>query len=71
MMNDGEPMNKNKTPNADEFRTFLSKHSLTGTDAGNLVGLNSRQIRRYTGGDAKVPYAVWYTLNMKLEGVEV
>jgi len=69
MINNEEPMNK--IPSHDEFRAFLSKHSLTGSDAGRLVDLKSRQIRRYTSGDVKVPYAVWYTLNMKLEGVEI
>lgn len=58
-------------PSPSEFRDFLSKHSLTGSDAGMLVDVKSRQIRRYTGGEAKVPYAVWYTLKMKLEGTEV
>ncbi|MBL1352083.1 MAG: hypothetical protein COA61_001920 [Zetaproteobacteria bacterium] len=59
------------TPIPDEFRFFLSKHGLTGREAGALVGVNSRQIRRYTSDDVKVPYAVWYTLNMKLESREV
>jgi len=58
-------------PSPDEFRDFLKDNGLTGSKAGAVVGLNGRQIRRYTGGDAKVPYAVWYTLNMKVAGIEV
>jgi len=62
---------KYEIPSPDAFRNFLLRHQLTGSKAAKMVGLNSRQIRRYTGGDAKVPYTVWYTLNMKLERVEV
>lgn len=60
-----------KNPTAKQFRAFLKKHQLTGADAAALIGGTSRQIRRYTGDDTPVPYAVWYTLNMKVEGREV
>jgi len=59
------------TPSPDEFRAFLSEHGLTGAQAGDLVGINGRQIRRYTGGATVVPYSVWFTLKMKLERVAV
>ena len=53
------------------LREFLKKHGLTGSDAADIVKIKSRQIRRYTSGDTPIPYAVWYTLNMKVEGKEV
>jgi len=59
-----------KTPNAGQFREFLKSHELTGSQAAELVGIKPRQIRRYTAGDAPVPYAVWYTLKMKMERTE-
>lgn len=60
-----------RAPTPDEFRALLSKWELTGAAAGDLVGVRGRQIRRYTGGDADVPYAVLFTLAMKCEGVAV
>lgn len=53
---------------AEEFRKFLKDHELTGAAAAEMVKLKSRQIRRYTGGDAAVPYSVWYTLVHKVTG---
>lgn len=60
-----------RAPTPDEFRALLSKWELTGAAAGDLVGVKGRQIRRYTGGDADVPYAVLFTLAMKCEGIAV
>lgn len=60
-----------RPPTADEFRLLLSRWELTGAAAGDLVGVKGRQIRRYTGGDTTVPYAVLFTLAMKMEGVSV
>lgn len=58
-------------PSAAEFRTLLRRWRLTGAEAAALVALRDRQIRRYTGGDTPVPYAVLYTLASKCEGVEL
>lgn len=37
-----------KIPNPEEFREFLKKRGLTGSQAARLVGKDSRAIRRYT-----------------------
>lgn len=55
-------------PTATQFRAFLKAHGLTGAAAAELVGVKPRQIRRYTGGDTPVPYAVWFTLHVKITG---
>lgn len=60
-----------RPPSGSEFRSLLARWELTGGAAGDLVGVKGRQIRRYTGGDTPVPYAVLFTLAMKMEGVSV
>ena len=58
-------------PDREEIRHLLSVWNLTGAAAGEQAGVNGRQIRRYTGGEQKMPYAVLFTLAMKNEGVQV
>lgn len=58
-------------PEANEFRHLLSVWKLTGAAAGELAGVSGRQIRRYTGGEQRLPYAVLFTLAMKNEGVMI
>ena len=52
-------------PGADEVREVLRLGKLSGAKAAQLLGLGkegSRTIRRYTGGDAPIPYASWAIL---------
>jgi len=52
-------------PDADEVREVLRLGNLSGAKAAQLLGLGSagsRTIRRYTGGDAPMPYASWAIL---------
>jgi hypothetical protein len=60
-MNENEPSDY-APPTPDEVRDLLKRLGLTGAEAGALVDVKGRQIRRYTGGDAVMPYAVLYTL---------
>lgn len=58
-------------PESGEFRHLLSVWKLTGAAAGEQAGVSGRQIRRYTGGEQRLPYAVLFTLAMKNEGVMI
>lgn len=54
-------------PGPDEIREVLSYGNLTGSAAGNLLGVNSRTIRKWTGGEQKMPYSAWKLLLKSLE----
>lgn len=58
-------------PEAIELRGMLLKWQLTGAAAGMMVGCGSRQIRRYTGGNSEMPYAVLFTLAAKCTGIMI
>ena len=60
-----------RAPSSEEVRDLLKRLELTGVQASALVDVKSRQIRRYTGGDAVMPYAVLYTLLSKTKQVSV
>lgn len=52
-------------PEAGEVREVLRLAQLSGAKAAQLLGLGSagsRTIRRYTGGDAPIPYTSWAIL---------
>lgn len=54
-------------PTPDEVREILLRidppKGLKGAEAAKLLGIHSgRQIRRWTGGDAPIPYAAWAIL---------
>lgn len=50
---------------ADEVREVLRLAGLTGSEAASFLGLGpsgGRTVRRWTGGEVPVPYAVWALL---------
>lgn len=49
-------------PTPDEIRALLSEQGWTGAQAGLIVGVDSRTIRRWTGGERSIPYAAWRLL---------
>jgi hypothetical protein len=50
-------------PTPAEVRRILKAASLTGAEAARLLGISDgRTIRRWTGGDAPIPYAAWAIL---------
>lgn len=57
------------TPTSTELRAFLSKHNLTGSAAGKLVGVDSRSVRRWTAPEGEkthknIPWASWCVLRL-------
>lgn len=53
-------------PTPDEVREILKQintpQGLKGSEAAILLGVGGRQIRRWTGGDAPIPFAAWAIL---------
>jgi hypothetical protein len=50
-------------PTAEEVREILRRAGLSGAQAAKLVGVgDSRQVRRWTGGDAPISYSAWALL---------
>jgi hypothetical protein len=52
-------------PTAAEFRELLRVAGLSGSEAGMLVGVDSRKIRKWASAEkADMPYAVWRLLSI-------
>lgn len=58
-------------PSGAELRALLRRWMLTGARAGRLVDVGSRQIRRWTGGDAVMPFAALYTLCARADSIRI
>jgi hypothetical protein len=57
------------------LRNLMQRCGLTGTAAGDLIGVDGRTIRRWLAdpgapGFRRMPYAAWFTLRFKAEGEE-
>ena len=53
---------KYESPTADEIRAVLKQAGLTGSMAGQLLGVDGRTIRKWTGGERDIPYSAWRLL---------
>lgn len=58
-----------KVPSGEELREFLRKHSLTGTAAAAIVGVDARTIRKWTASaEAEnrraIPWSAWILLRL-------
>lgn len=58
-----------KQPTPAEVRLILKKLDLTGSKAGDLVGVSSRTVRKWTAENDKatIPYSAWKLLIKELE----
>lgn len=58
-------------PSPAEIKSALAAGGLSGAKAGQLLGVNGRTVRKWTGGDQKMPYSAWRLLLMHVnEGSE-
>ncbi|MGH8194594.1 MAG: helix-turn-helix domain-containing protein [Woeseiaceae bacterium] len=53
-------------PSPEEIREALRLGSLTGSAAGDLVGVTGRTVRKWTGGEREVPYSAWRFLLIEI-----
>src|SRR5690349_3926676 len=51
-----------RAPTKDEFRTVTQTLGLTGSMVGSLLGVTSRAVRKWIGGESEVPYSAWRLL---------
>jgi len=55
-------VSENSKPTADKLRALMKQKGLTGARAAEIVGVNSRTIRKWTGGERAIPEAAWRLL---------
>lgn len=53
-----------RSPTAAEVRHLIERANLTNSQAGILLGVNSRTIRKWTGGERPMPPASWRLLQV-------
>ena len=53
-----------RSPTPTELRLLLSRNGLSGSAAGRLLGVNSRTVRKWTGGTSEMPWAAWALLSI-------
>ena len=44
------------------LREFLTAHNLSGAQAGALLGVDGRTVRKWTGNERAMPYSAWFCL---------
>lgn len=49
-------------PNKNEFRTVTQTLGLSGAETGALLGVTSRAVRKWIGGESDIPYSAWRLL---------
>ncbi len=58
-------------PSDSDIKDILSELNMTGQDCADMVGVaSSRTVRRWTSGDAKIPYSAWRMLLLKAGKIE-
>jgi len=60
-----------QAPTGEEVRDLLRRWSLTGSAAGALLDVDSRTVRKWTGGERRMPFPALYTLAHRAAGVEL
>jgi hypothetical protein len=49
-------------PTKDEVRVLIKMANLTGSQVGDMVGVNGRTVRKWTGGERNIPFSAWAIL---------
>ena len=53
-------------PTPDEIREAVRRSGLSGSAAGQLLGVNGRTIRKWIGGERDMPYSAWRLLLIEI-----
>ena len=51
-----------RAPTKEEFRSVTQTLGLTGSMVGQLLGVTSRAVRKWIGGESEIPYSAWRVL---------
>ena len=54
------------SPTPDEIKRVLTSNRLSGSSTADLLGVNSRTIRKWTGGEQRMPYSAWKLLLLNI-----
>lgn len=60
-----------QAPTTEELRGLMKDCGWTGAKVGALVGVDSRTVRRWTGGERPIPYSAWRLLLLHAGVVEL
>lgn len=65
-----------EVPTAEQFRSFLARHEMTGSEAGRLVGVDSRTVRCWAAlpnqpGARPIPWATWTLMRLYTAEISV
>ncbi len=58
-------------PHSDEIKHVLNFMNYSGSKAGKLVGVSSRTIRKWIGGESPIPFAAWAILIESAIGLKI
>ena len=47
---------------SERLRAFLRERGLSGAQAGALIGVDGRTVRKWTGDERAMPYSAWFCL---------
>ncbi len=53
-------------PTPSEIRTAMQLSGMTASQGGKVLGVNSRTIRKWIGGESPIPYSAWRLLLLEL-----
>ncbi len=63
-----DPRYRNPTPM--DVRALMRRSGLTGSRVGDIVGVDGRTVRKWTGGERSMPYSAWRLLLLAVGAIE-
>lgn len=63
-----DPRYRNPTPT--DVRALMRSSGLTGSQVGDIVGVDGRTVRKWTGGERSMPYSAWRLLLLEVGTIE-
>ena len=51
-----------QAPTPEEIRAAIAHGNYTGSQAGEILGVTGRTVRKWTGGEREMPYSAWRLL---------
>ncbi|NOH56172.1 helix-turn-helix domain-containing protein [Vibrio coralliilyticus] len=58
-------------PLPDEIRNLIKVMNYSGADVGRLVGVSSRTVRKWVGGESPIPFSAWAILVEQATGEKI
>lgn len=58
------------TPTPADVRAAIRRAQLTGSQVGDLLGVDGRTVRKWVGGEREIPYSAWRLLLIETKALE-